>query len=272
MNKKIVLILLVSILSGLIAVSLLHRYIKGEREKLRRKANYVSVLFAKGDINPGGKIMGRDLKRGELPRRRAEEIDAVSPKDAARIIGASVRSRIKKGTAILWPHIIAPYKKRGGLANSINADKKERAISLRVDIVSSVTGLVEPDDRVDILGTFAFPSKEDKSLMKNITITILQNVTILATGKNTARKVLEERSGRRRNTRGGGGYSTVTVAVTPQEAEMLVFAQQIGKLTLSLRNPLDPYMVDDLKSIDFDYIKDNIREFNEERKRREGIK
>ena len=35
------------------------------------------------------------------------------------------------------------------------------------------------------------------------------------------------------------GYSSVTVSVTQEEANMLVFAQQYGTLTLSLRSPAD---------------------------------
>ena len=60
-----------------------------------------------------------------------------------------------------------------------------------------------------------------------------------------------------------GGYNMVTLSVTPREAEMLVFAEQIkGRLVLSLRNPSDVSFENDLPRVDFDKIQEEIRTLN----------
>ena len=101
-----------------------------------------------------------------------------------------------------------------------------RAMSIPVDQASSKDGLLQPNDHVDILGTFMKPEKKEW-----VTITLLQNVTVLAVGASlfsTDREVSETVSSR--------GDQTVTVLVTPEEAELLTFAVDKGKISLSPRN------------------------------------
>jgi Flp pilus assembly protein CpaB len=60
------------------------------------------------------------------------------------------------------------------------------------------------------------------------TITLLQNITILATGGQLAGGPAER-----------GRYNTLTVLVTLEEAELIIFAQKRGELSAVLRNPED---------------------------------
>jgi len=87
-----------------------------------------------------------------------------------------------------------------------------------------------------------------------VTCTILQNVLVLATGSRTAKARGQALS---------GGYSTVTLEVTPREAEMLAFAEQIkGRLVLSLRNRNDTSYEKELPKVDFAKIQGEIEELN----------
>jgi Flp pilus assembly protein CpaB len=63
------------------------------------------------------------------------------------------------------------------------------------------------------------------------------------------------------------GYTTVTLLVTPREAEMLASAemQKKGSLALSLRNRNDIVTEDDLPVIEFEKIREQIVELNKER-------
>ena len=123
-----------------------------------------------------------------------------------------------------------------------------------------VSGLVKPNDHVDILGTFTFPSRTNPSQMESVTLTLLQDVTVLATGTNLARQ----------NTEGGGenqtGYSMLTFEVSTHEAEILVFAQQTrGQLYLYLRNPNDVSTKSDFPSVNFEYLESILQVINEQR-------
>ena len=87
---------------------------------------------------------------------------------------------------------------------------------------------------------------------------------VLATGKETAK------------TRPGDvlptqGFSTVTLEVTPREAEMLAFAEQMkGRLVLTLRNRNDTSYEKELPKVDFEKIKAEIEDLNQKRQQKMG--
>jgi pilus assembly protein CpaB len=65
-----------------------------------------------------------------------------------------------------------------------------------------------------------------------IAVTLLQNIIVLATGQLRPMH---------RGTRSAKAheYSTLTLLVLPAEAEILVLAQELGNLYMTLRNPED---------------------------------
>lgn len=121
--------------------------------------------------------------------------------------------------------------------------------------------MVRPNDSVDVLGSFVLPAagaagKTDE--LEMVTLTVLQNVTILAIGSDTQRTFSERKN--------NSGYGTVTLQVTPREAEVLVFAQQMkGKLFLTLRNPADIYFEPELERVDFNQIERELKSLNQYR-------
>jgi pilus assembly protein CpaB len=106
-----------------------------------------------------------------------------------------------------------------------------RAIAVRVADESSVANLVQPSDRVDVLlvsnaahgaqaGSQLFPPAE--------TVTVLQNVPVLAVGDMT----IGGASGRPTN-------RNVTIAVTPEQAAMVAMVGTVGTGYLTLRSSSD---------------------------------
>jgi pilus assembly protein CpaB len=262
MKQKIVPV--ISIIIGLLAGLLTFKYLSDEKEKLEKRrreiedtAEKVWVTAAKRDI-PGGTAIGIDdiipieIMRFAVPER------VVTKKDYKRLLGRKTLFRITAKTPILWTDIDGGDD-HSGLASIIQRDM--RAISLSVGGASAVSSMIQPNDRVDVLGTFSFPSKKIPGEMEMVTLTVLQDVTVLATGQTMA-KEMSLRSSKRT------GYSTVTLETTPREAELLVFAQQIkGRLTLSLRNPSDMSYEEDLPIIDFDHLENKLPELNLYRQR-----
>ena len=88
-----------------------------------------------------------------------------------------------------------------------------------------------------MIGTFRLPETKDPKL-ETVTLTMLQNVKILACGSD-----MGDQEGTVRSSR---GYSTIILEVTLEQAERLIFAQQKGRLSLILRrhtdSKLDPAM------------------------------
>ena len=111
-------------------------------------------------------------------------------------------------------------------------DKDKRALTIAVNQTSSVANFVAPGSRVDVIGTMTFEDKTgaDKEALE-VTQTLLQNIRVIAVGRNTSRQNYINNQ--------ASGYGTVTLEVTPIQAEILVFAMDkgAGQLTLLLRNP-----------------------------------
>jgi pilus assembly protein CpaB len=267
MTQKIVL-LVVSIICGFAAMLLMNSHLRSKEAQYRKQFELVPVMVATQDI-PLGTVLTEDMSFKLLGTRsdpkRTVTSDTVVPDKIGLLLGQKFQRTLYKGDVLKWSHMEGERLRGGNLASMVT--ETERAVSVPVDLTSSVTGHVEPNDHVDILGTFTFPSMKGDPQLDTVTMTILQNVTVLATGKETTRTMETA-------FRSGGGvprassYSTVTLLVTPKEAEMLVFALQKGRLTLSLRNPADVGSAKDLSNINFNYLEKKIGEFNDARQDR----
>jgi len=262
-------ILVVSLLFGVAALLLTTQYLKGKEAEFNERvkeiyagARKVNVVVAKGDI-PGGTVLTKkDLATDDVFESAAGS-HAVRRENVQQVLGKKTMFPINRGDVVSWSFIEGGIPMTGGLSNLITPGL--RAISLALGGASAVSGMVQPKDNVDVLGTFAFPSQTIPGQMETVTLTVLQDVTVLATGQTTSRQQLMGQRGRGRNS---SGYSSVTLEVTPQESELLVFAQQMkGSLTLALRHPSDVSWKQDLPSVNFDHIQHKLPEINLDRQR-----
>ncbi|MBI4025181.1 MAG: Flp pilus assembly protein CpaB [Verrucomicrobia bacterium] len=258
------LILVIAIVCGVAAMLLMQLHINNVRSRLAKQYEMVYVVAAAKELAIGTEIKPGDLGKREVSKKSISSRN-ITPEQMEMVMGRKLKNTVSIKAPLLWSDIVGDEQKGGNLAAMVN--ENERAVSIPVDMTSSVTGLIEPNDHVDILGTFTFPTSRGDPQLDTVTLTILQNVTILATGKDTARTLMDVAM------RGGGqrravSYSTVTLLVTPKEAEMLVFAMQKGRLTLTLRNPSDVSSARDLTNINFNYLEKKVGEFNDSRQQR----
>lgn len=249
------LILVIALISGVAAFWLTGQYLKRERDRIRKSVVMETVVAARKVLPAGTVLQESDLGLIDVPKGSVSS-RAVQRHEYKQILNKKLLYSIPQGAALLWSDIDAPRPGESGLADTIRTEL--RAISISVDAVSSVSGLVRPNDRVDILGTFTFPTPEGE--MEVVTMTVLQDVSVLATGQQMGKEDSGQRQAANR------GYGTVTFEVSPKEAEMLVFAQAVkGRLTLTLRNPEDISFEEDLPQVNFEHIKNNIETLNNER-------
>jgi pilus assembly protein CpaB len=104
-----------------------------------------------------------------------------------------------------------------------------RALTVAVDEVNSLSGMLQPGDRIDLMLSVR-PQPTSGAVEPEITRTLMQNVHVLATGRQV-RPVGDTTVGR--------SFTTITVEVDPGQAQQLVVAQRSGRLTAMLRNPDD---------------------------------
>jgi pilus assembly protein CpaB len=100
-----------------------------------------------------------------------------------------------------------------------------RAVSVSITDVSGVAGLIQPGSKVDVL--FTRPG----SMAEATTSTILQNVKVLSAGKNVQAGLAADPKAPK--------SPVVTLLLTPEDTQKLELAKNEGKISLSLRNPLD---------------------------------
>lgn len=224
MNRKIVLLLSAGL--ALLAVVLMNLYQQNLKKELGVAGERVKILAAKEDIPAFSVIERTQLTILEYPKNFLPP--RYTPKTLIEdIIGQTTAFNVQAGDPILTTDL-ASTQDDAGLSSVITPGM--RALALPVDKVASFGGLLKPKDHVDILGTFQKPGEGDVE-----TVTLLQNVAVLAVGGRLG-SGREVSSG---NRRGEARVSTVTALVTPEEAELLVFAQDRGSLSLTMRNEED---------------------------------
>jgi len=253
---------IVAVAVGIAAFALSYQYLQGEKRKLQEKekalyegARKTAIVAAAHDIPGGTVIKPSDVGKKSIYATSASD-RMITPEQANLILGKKTLLSIKGDNPILWSDIEGGAAATLGLAPIIKPGM--RAISLSIGGAAAVSCMVQPNDRVDVLGTFSFPSKTIAGEMETVTLTVLQDVTVLAAGQQLAKHRVYGRRSRRSTT-----YSTLTLEVTPRESELLVFAEQLkGRLTLSLRNPKDMSFESDLPQIDFRHLEEKLPELN----------
>ena len=252
---------IVSILIGILAFWLTAKYLRSqqaeleeERRRIYEGARQISIVAAAHDVPAGTVLEESDIGSKKI-YEQAAPARVITVDEAALVLGKKTLLELRQDKPVLWSDIEGGGPGEVGLASIIKPGM--RAISLSVSGAASVSGMVEPNDRVDVLGTFAFPSTTEEGEMEAVTLTVLQDVTVLACGQLLAKSLVSEREPRR------AGYQTVTLEVTPREAELLVFAEQIhGRLTLSLRNQKDVSFETDLPSVNFNRLQAVLPDLN----------
>ncbi|OGX27814.1 MAG: Flp pilus assembly protein CpaB [Omnitrophica WOR_2 bacterium RIFCSPHIGHO2_01_FULL_52_10] len=122
-------------------------------------------------------------------------------------------------------------------AFSIVMPPGKRAVTIQVDTLSAVGGLISPGDFVDVIASLRVPEEinAEKAKTKEVITVLFQNLQVLAVGvlfKPAGGTELYENRQKSKSV-------NVTLAVSPEEAALLTFAETNGKLQLSLRSPAE---------------------------------
>jgi len=213
--------LLVAAFLALLAALVAWRAIKMREDEVTRGWELEDVVVAATDIQPGSSLSNDVVQVSKMPRKFVYE-SVLVPGDMEVALGREVLVPIKRGEPVHW-YQLQGIKALERLSKAVR--KRGRAITISVNERSAVGNWVRPNDHVDILGTFRDPNTN-----QTVAVTLLQNVIVLATGQQGANSNPGSKEAE---------YSTVTVLALPEEAEILVLAQELGSLYLSLRNSED---------------------------------
>lgn len=255
------LLLLAAVIFGVLAFILTFQQINSERAKIRSTMQEVALLELKEDVAEGDELTEEMVVVKKYQRAKSQLVNnrEVTADQKNLVIGRKAQFPISKGSVLQWNDLQATMSAGREGANAV-IRPGYRAISIPVDQTASVSGLVQPNNYVDLIGTFKFPGNRGDASLDTITLTVLQYVKVIATGNDYGIRAPGQGAVR--------SYSTVTLEVTPEEAEMLVFASQKGYIQLSLRNHEDAAQVENTQSVNWKYLNANFQKYNKRRQER----
>lgn len=223
---KNVAMLVVSLVLGGVGVYASKQFIEKKisfyQSQMEVNDEMVELVVPKQDLLRGQVILPELLALRKFPKKYMDS-NAVSDAGYKVAIGQKLNFNIDAGRPLLWAHL------EGGVNPTFSGkiESGYRALTIRVDEINSISGFLQPKDNVDLLITYS--GKEVGG--KKVTMPFMQNLHILATGVKTVVDKTGKAAGKR--------YNTITVQVTPEEAKKIILAQDVGKVTATLRNPDD---------------------------------
>jgi pilus assembly protein CpaB len=178
------------------------------------------VVVASADLSLGAELKPEHVKVLSFPAGQAPEGSFAQPQE---VVGRGLIVSVVKGEPIL-PSKLAAKEAGAGLPPVIPDGM--RAVSVRVNEVIGVAGYVLPGTHVDVITTLS-PTQQTTDTTSKV---VLANVLVLTAG---TRMEQDQKEGKPVQ------VTVVTMAVTPEQAELLALASTEGKIQLALRNPLD---------------------------------
>jgi pilus assembly protein CpaB len=201
-----------------------------------------AVAKAPAAVTVGYFVAARPLPKGTLLRDEdftARQISADSvpaeaildtPDSKASLPGSLVRKFVDAGKPVTLQDILRP-RDRGFLASVLAPDS--RAISIKVNEESGVSGLIRPGDHVDVVLTQVLGKADPTS--RAVSETVLRNVRVIAIDQELAE------GGRTENSAAPGKVvpvklpQTVSLELTPDQVKRITVAKQLGTLSLAVR-------------------------------------
>jgi len=188
----------------------------------------VDVLVAARAL-PAGTLMKEEdfTKRAVLSAEVPKGALTESPEARASIRGALLRHYLDSNNILMAGDVLHP-RDRGFLAAVLTPGT--RAVSVGVDAVTGNGGLIWPGDRVDLILTQQLDEKDAALARRYVGETVLGDVRVVAVDQSIAQGAVPSSD----NATGRLAH-TVTLEVTPQQAERAAVAERLGRLTLAIR-------------------------------------
>lgn len=218
-------LLAIALVLSLMTSLLVYNYLQRATDKANPKDG-VPVVMAKANIPPKTKITAEMLQEIKVP---AEYVQPGAVSDLKSVVGIIARENILAGEQVTERRLVREGR-AVGFTGIIPRDK--RALSVAVNEVTGVAGFIKPGDYVDVVVTF-----EQNMAGDNVSHMMLQNILVLAANRD-AEDGVTATGGKDGASKEPLKTSTITLAVTPDEAAKLTLAKEKGKINLALR----PYL------------------------------
>jgi pilus assembly protein CpaB len=220
MNWKTWIPLALAVVLGLAAALIARSALSRNRVAGPPQPKTVKIVVVKGHASPGQELTADLLTMGPIAAD-------VPPPDAftnvAQVVGRVANTPMFNGQPVL-EDLLAP--KGAGTGLQALLPRGMRAITVAVDETSGLAGLLVPGSRVDVVSTVSGTNKDD-----TIAATIVQDVLVQAVGQRLAAQGPADKDAQ--------AARTVTLVVTPRDAQAIDLAGSMGRTRLVLRGNND---------------------------------
>ena len=208
------------------------------------------TIYAKVDIPFGSQVTQDQVERQIKP---VDQRDPTAFADVGLVIGRTVTTQVLAGKQLVEADFA--LSRSGQAPITPNIELGLRAIAIQVDQVSGVGTLINVGDRVDLVAGFSGadkfpvitidPQTNAITPIAGINSTsvklLLQNMQVVGTllPPPPAEQGQAQATAAPSTTSLTGQQEIVIVAATPQQVEVVKFAQLDGSITLVLRSPKD---------------------------------
>src|SRR5690625_2880681 len=214
----VALVLLLAVFFGFLMLRSVHQYLDTEIQKVeaQNRSPTLAMLILNTNLSDGTAINNEDLDIRELPSAYVST-QSLAPEKYEQLVRQMFKYPVEAGE----PALVYQLEPLAQPAFSQRIQTGRRALSIAVDRINSISGLIRPGDLIDIYVSFDYQRRK-------ITAPLLQGVYVLATDQTT-----QEQEHTRK------GITTLTLDLDPEDAAKLVAAKQSAEITAMLRNPID---------------------------------
>ncbi len=208
---------LLALIFALLAAGSVYLFLQNLEEDMKRDSDYTNVIVATEQIPVRTKITADMIDSKAIP---SSQVHGSALLNSQAVIGSTTNVPLFPGEQIISQKLVSPGETSNSLSYSITPGK--RAMAIAVNEVVGVGNMVLPGDNVDVL---ALVGVEDEN--RNSTTyasLIIQDIRVLAVNQilHTEQTSI--------------AGNTVTLEVSPQEAQELALATESGNIRLLLRS------------------------------------
>ena len=223
-------ILILALIMAVITTFLFSKYLKELDQKYKKNENKISIVVPRVPIKKNQKITKEVLQFKEL---ETESVHPEAIRTMKEIEGKYALADMKIGEVLFSDRFLDQFKEEEFVTRKIR--EGYRAVSIEVNIVESVSNLIEPEDNVDVV--FSEEIEQDGVENKVSTEILLENIRVLAVGKRLNEKEniksADDKSDKVE-------YISVTLELKPQDIVKLINADERGSIKLTLRSKIFP--------------------------------
>ncbi|WP_144211102.1 Flp pilus assembly protein CpaB [Shewanella donghaensis] len=248
-------LLVIALVLGGVSAWATKNYFITKEEQIRAELSKDNIVMAdvvvatqelrKGDIISEINMSVRRIRADTLP------LDAIHPSQFDDVIGQMLLAPLAPGRPLIGSYLPGMQAKQF----SDLLQEGQRAVTINIDEINSTAGMLVPSDHIDLMLAFSDESNDETRQKLQL---LLENVTVLAAGRRSIEVNAELVDTIYDNP---NAYSTVTLALSIEDAARVSLAREKGEFVTFLRHQQESTSLDFVSLHEgqiFDMAEDNI--------------